>query len=164
MAWFYAHHFSVNMALGDGCAYLLSVAALPRATVCKLSIHKNDAVTRVSATGFEPGTVLLRIQRATTAPPSLRHNFSKFGQYVSWRTCAPRANKITSMSLGNISSPTKAKNAAISSNQKLRKLSTRGGYMITPIRILLDSVQSWDLFRPEGISNHLNRAKYWRVI
>ena len=41
----------------------------PRAIVCKFSAHRNYAVTRVSATEFEPGTVQLWVQRATTVPP-----------------------------------------------------------------------------------------------
>ena len=41
----------------------------PTATVCKFPADKNYAVTQASATEFEPGTVRVRIQRATTAPP-----------------------------------------------------------------------------------------------
>ena len=38
------------------------------ATACKFPAHKNYAVTQVSAAGFEPGTVRLRVQRAATEP------------------------------------------------------------------------------------------------
>ena len=43
----------------------------PKATMCKFPAHGNFAMTRVStaATGFEPGTVQLQIQRALTVPP-----------------------------------------------------------------------------------------------
>ena len=37
----------------------------PRATVRKFPAHMNYAETKVSAMGFEPGTVGLRIQRTT---------------------------------------------------------------------------------------------------
>ena len=36
----------------------------PRASVCKFPAHGNHAVTQVVVTGFEPGTVRLRIQGA----------------------------------------------------------------------------------------------------
>ena len=54
----------------------------PRATVCRFPAHRNYAVTRVSAAEFEPGTVRLRIQRATTEPP--RHTYKGWSENIDW--------------------------------------------------------------------------------
>ena len=67
----------------------------PRATVCKFPALRNYAVTQVSATGFEPGTVRLRIQRATTAPPRHQKKKSKIDNQWKWHENNKSPNEAT---------------------------------------------------------------------
>ena len=69
------------VAASQSCSSFLSTRggmarlSWPRATVCKFHAQRNYAVTRVFATGFEPGTIRLRIQPATTATKLKSHLF-----------------------------------------------------------------------------------------